>query len=148
LTLIAYSQSGYWGAENLSSAFLERQMLERCGNMQREREIVTPSVWLPRNARRADIANGTSTRESSGPVACGENEDSSQARGELRSRGRRGRLPSGNLDLWGLEDSDEKFVQLVNRVSRVPSHALRSSLFLNIIDFTRSPSFRSVFKLL
>jgi hypothetical protein len=77
-----------------------------------------------------------------------ENEDSSQARGELRSRGRRGRLPSGNLDLWGLEDSDEKFVQLVNRVSRVPSHALRSSLFLNIIDFTRSSSFRSVFKLL
>jgi hypothetical protein len=35
----------------------------------------------------------------SGPVACGENEDSSRARGELRSRGRRDRSPSGNLDL-------------------------------------------------
>ena len=36
--------SGYWGANNLWSAFLERRMLERCGNMQREREIVTPGV--------------------------------------------------------------------------------------------------------
>src|SRR4029434_7588153 len=56
------------------------------------------------------ITNGTPKRESSGPVACGENEDSSRARGELRGRGRRGRSPSGNLDLWGLEDSDENFV--------------------------------------
>ncbi len=37
--------------------------------------------------------NGTPKRKSSGPVACGENEDSSQARGELRTRGRRGRSP-------------------------------------------------------
>jgi hypothetical protein len=71
------------------------------------------------------VANGTPKRESSRPVACGENEDSSRARGELRSGGRRGRSPSGNLDLRGFEDSDENFVQLVNRVPRVPSHALR-----------------------
>src|SRR4029453_19155087 len=56
------------------------------------------------------ITSGPPKRESSGPVACGENEDSSRARGELRGRGRRGRSPSGNLDLWGLEDSDENFV--------------------------------------
>jgi len=62
------------------------------------------------------IANGTPKRESSGPVACGENEDSSSARGELRSRSRRGRSPSGNLDLWGFEDPNENFVQLVNGV--------------------------------
>jgi hypothetical protein len=45
--------SGYWGAENLWSALLERRMHERCGNMQREEKIVMPSVWWPRNARRA-----------------------------------------------------------------------------------------------
>ena len=61
------------------------------------------------------IANGTPKRESSGPVACGENEDSSRARGKLRSRGR-GRSPSGNLDLRGFEDPNENFVQLVNGV--------------------------------
>src|SRR4029077_10429014 len=62
------------------------------------------------------IANGTPKRESSGPVACGENEDSSRARGELRRRGRRSRSPSGNIDLRGFEDPDENFVQLVNSV--------------------------------
>ena len=40
--------------------------------------------------------------------------DSSRARGELRSKGRRGRSPSGNLDLRGFEDPNENFVQLVN----------------------------------
>jgi len=62
------------------------------------------------------VANGTPKREPSGPVACGENEDSSWARGELRSRGRRGRSPNGNLDVRGFEDSNENFVQLVNSV--------------------------------
>ena len=61
------------------------------------------------------IANGTPKREPSGLVACGENEDSSRARGKLRSRGR-GRSPSGNLDLRGFEDPNENFVQLVNGV--------------------------------
>jgi len=61
------------------------------------------------------IANGTPKREPSGQVACGENEDSSRARGKLRSRGR-GRSPSGNLDLRGFEDPNENFVQLVNGV--------------------------------
>ena len=51
---------------------------------------------------------------------CGENEDSSRARGELRSKGRRGRSPSGNLDLRGFEDPNENFVQLVNNVPPVP----------------------------
>ena len=62
------------------------------------------------------VANGTPKRELSGLVACGENEDSSRARGELRSRGRRGRSPSGNLDFLGFEDPNENFVQLVNGV--------------------------------
>ena len=67
------------------------------------------------------VANGTAKREPSGPVASGENEDSSWARGELRRRGRRGRSPSGNLDLRGFEDLDENFVQLVNSViSQIP----------------------------
>ena len=65
------------------------------------------------------IANGTPKRESSGPVACGENEDSSRARGKLRSRGR-GRSPSGNLDLRGFEDPFKNFVHLVNNVPRSP----------------------------
>ena len=65
------------------------------------------------------VANGTPKREPSGPVACGENEDSSRARGELRSKGRRGRSPSGNLDLRGFEDPNENFVQLVNSVRTV-----------------------------
>ena len=68
------------------------------------------------------IANGTPKRESSGPVACGENEDSLRARGELRRRGRRGRPPSGNLDLWGFEDPNENFVQLVNSVPTPSPH--------------------------
>jgi len=50
----SYLMSGYWGAENLWSAFLERRMHEHCGNMQRKGEIVTPSVWWLRNARRAE----------------------------------------------------------------------------------------------
>ena len=54
------------------------------------------------------------------PVACGENEDSSKARGESRSRGRRGRSPSGNLDLRGFEDPVKNFVQLVNSVPSLP----------------------------
>ena len=70
------------------------------------------------------VANGTPKREPSGPVACGENEDSSRARGELRSRGRRGRSPSGNLDLRGFEDPNENFVQLVNSVMPSQSNVL------------------------
>ena len=68
-------------------------------------------------------ANGTPKRESSGPVTYGENEDSSRARGELRSRGRRGRSPSGNLDFRGFEDPNENFVQLVNSVPQPSSKA-------------------------
>jgi hypothetical protein len=68
------------------------------------------------------VANGTPEREPSGPVACGENEDRSWARGELRSRGRRGRSPSGNLDFQGFEDPNENFVQLVNSVPHPSSH--------------------------
>jgi hypothetical protein len=51
-----------------------------------------------------------------GAVACGENEDSSRDRGELRDTGHRGRSPSGNLDLWDFEDPNENFVQLLNSV--------------------------------
>ena len=50
-------------------------MHERCGNMQQEREIVTPSVSWLRNARRAVPLTEPPKREPSGPVACGENED-------------------------------------------------------------------------
>ena len=50
------------------------------------------------------VANGTAKRQPSGPVACGEIKNSSQVRGELPSRGRGGRSPSGNLDLGGFED--------------------------------------------
>ena len=75
------------------------------------------------------VANGTPKRESSGPVTCGENEASSRARGELRSRGRRGRSPSGNLDLRGFEDPNENFVQLVNSVSHPsPRDRMRARL--------------------
>jgi len=52
-------------------------------------------------------------------VAYGENDDSSFARGELRSSGCRYRSPSGNLDLRRFEDSDENFVYLVNSVPMV-----------------------------
>jgi hypothetical protein len=38
------------------------------------------------------------------------------AGGELRSGNRRGGPESGNIDLWGLEASDQNFVQLVNSV--------------------------------
>jgi hypothetical protein len=100
------------------SAFLERRMLERYGNMQPKGEIVTPSVSWLKNARRA---NGTPKREPSRPVACGENEDSARARAELRGRSRRGRSPNRNLDLRGFEDPHEDLVQLVNSV---PSSAL------------------------
>ena len=63
--------SGYWGAENLSSAFLERRMHERCGNMQREREIVTPSVSVAEECKKSGVSLT-----------------------ELRSGSRRGRLPA------------------------------------------------------
>ena len=69
-------------------------------------------------------ANGTPKRESSGPVTYGENEDSSRARGELRSRRRRDRSSSGNLDLRGFEDPNENFVQLVNSVMPSQSNVL------------------------
>src|SRR5437899_2340574 len=62
------------------------------------------------------VANGTPKRESSGPVAGGENEDS---RGLVKNYGvkvRRGRSASVNLDFQGFEDPDENFVQLVNSV--------------------------------
>ena len=62
------------------------------------------------------VANGTPKREPSGAVACGANEDSSRARRELRRGGCGDRASSGNLDLWGFENSDEKFVQLINSV--------------------------------
>ena len=62
------------------------------------------------------VANGTEKRKPSGPFTYGENEDSSFARGELRSRGCRDRSPSGNLDLRRFEDPDENFVHLVNSV--------------------------------
>jgi hypothetical protein len=61
-----------------------------------------------------------------GPVACGENEDSSWARGELRSSGRRGRSPSGKLDLRAFEDPDENFVRLVNSALPGSGKNLRS----------------------
>ncbi len=50
----SYLMSGYWGVENLWSASLERRGHERSANLEREREIVTPSVWWPRNARKAE----------------------------------------------------------------------------------------------
>jgi len=40
--------SGYWGAENLWSAFLERRMHERCASMQPKSEIVTPRTKIVR----------------------------------------------------------------------------------------------------
>jgi hypothetical protein len=66
------------------------------------------------------VANGAEERKPSGPFTCGENEDSSWTRGELRSRGCRDRSPSGNLDLRGLEDFKENFVHLVNSVPLTP----------------------------
>jgi hypothetical protein len=95
------------------------------------------------------IANGTPKRESSGPVACGENEDSSRARGELRNRGCRDRSPSGNLDLWSFEDPDENFVQLINSVPITPiTHGLVLAFSLLFV-FARSfllSSFRSALR--
>lgn len=66
------------------------------------------------------VANGTEERESSWPVTCGQSEDSSRARGELRSGSRRGRPSSRHLDLWGFEDPLEDFVHLVNSVPDPP----------------------------
>ena len=71
--------------------------------------------------RRFIVGNGTPKREASGPVACRENEDSLRARRESRSKGRRGRSPSGSFDLRGFEDSVKNFIHLVNSVP-VPTH--------------------------
>jgi hypothetical protein len=84
-------------------------------------------------------ANGTPKREPSGSVACGENEDSSRARGELRSRGRRGRSPSGNLDLRGFEDPNENFVQLVNSVPARRTSCPNSPRPPGSVDFLGPP---------
>ena len=75
------------------------------------------------------IANGTPKREPSGPVACGENENRSRARGELRSRGGRGRPPSGNLDLRGFEDPNQEVCPISQQrpQSRNPVHVLSES---------------------
>jgi hypothetical protein len=56
----------------------------------------------------------------SGPIASGQNEDSSRACGELRSRGRRCRSPRRNLDFRGFEDPNENFVQFINSVFAHP----------------------------
>ena len=80
------------------------------------------------------VTNGISKRQSSGPVACGENEDSSRARGELRLGVAEGRSPSGNFYLRGFEDPNENFVQLVHSVP-VPSHV---PSILHLVDRVRS----------
>jgi hypothetical protein len=49
-------------------------------------------------------------------VVCGENEDSSRARAELRSGESRRSLDKRESRPWGFEDPNENFVQLVNSV--------------------------------
>ena len=63
--------SGYWRVENLRSAFLERRMHERCGNMERK----------GKSLRRA--VGGRGMHKKSGVSLT-----------ELRSGSRRGRLPA------------------------------------------------------
>jgi hypothetical protein len=87
------------------------------------------------------IPNGTPEWEPSGPVACGENEDSSRARGELRSRGRRDCSPTGNLDLRGFEDPDENFVQLVNSVPVAPNPCVSTLTLDFYLQFQLLPAY-------
>ena len=47
--------SGYWGAENLRSAFLERRTHERCASMQPKSAIVTPSELWPVYAKSEEL---------------------------------------------------------------------------------------------
>jgi hypothetical protein len=64
---------------------------------------------------RRVATSGTPKRQSSGPVACGENEDSSRARGELRGRVAEVARQVG-ISTRGFEDPNENFARLVNGV--------------------------------
>ena len=48
-----------------------------------------------------------------------------QAGGRFWRRNRRGCAPTRNIDLWGFDDIDQKFVQLVNNVPFPKSQARR-----------------------
>ena len=76
-----------------SGEFVERILREADARALRQHAVRRANRYAERVVaeeckKSGSIANGTPKRESSGPVACGENEDSSRARGELRSRGR------------------------------------------------------------
>jgi hypothetical protein len=84
--------------------------------MQPRSEIVRRTCRGGETQEERSVVNGTEDWELSGPFTCGENEDSSWARGELRSSGCRDRSPNRHLDLRRFKDPNEKFVHLVTSV--------------------------------
>ena len=108
------------------SGFGQRSICRTCS--KRSRCADTPAKRFQENKtlcgacrcrglqERRPIANRTPKREPPWETARSESEDRSGPSGGLWRAHRRGRAPSGYLDIWSFDDSDTKFVQLVNRV--------------------------------
>jgi REP element-mobilizing transposase RayT len=62
------------------------------------------------------IFDGTQKREPTGETVHDKSGIGVQAGGRFWRRARRGCAPTRNINLWGFEDIDQKFVQLVNNV--------------------------------
>ena len=65
---------------------------------------------------KRSISDGTQKREPTWEAAHDKSGIGVQAGGRFWRRNRRGCAPTGNIDLWGFEDIDQTFVQLVNNV--------------------------------
>ena len=62
------------------------------------------------------ISDGTQKREPTWETAHDKSGIGVQAAGRFWRSDRRGGAPTQNIDFWGFEDIDQKFVQLVNNV--------------------------------
>jgi hypothetical protein len=108
--------SGFWAAEHLWSVFLKKALRGQSGKRFQENETLCGACRCCGLQERRHITNRTPKREPPRETARGQSEDRSGPSGGLWRAHRRGRSPSGYLDIWSFKDSDTKFVQLVNSV--------------------------------
>ena len=82
------------------------------------------------------ISDGTQKREPTWEAAHDKSGIGVQAGGRFWRRNRRGCAPTGNIDLWGFEDIDQTFVQLVNNV-RFSSFSFPQRPFFLLFPFPK-----------